>query len=184
MMEPIFKYDGMLDKFIGDARTALFGAPVPRDDDAVCAVMAAMEMREALRRFNRYRSFQGHAPIEIGIGITKGEVISGNIGSEQRMNYTVIGDTVNVASRVEGLTKNYECKVLINETVYMEVRDKVACIDLGFAQVKGKGDTVHIYGIPDPAAQRRYERIPATFNVSYGISDHLYAGQASDISGG
>jgi adenylate cyclase len=184
MMEPIFKYDGMLDKFIGDAMMAVFGAPVPREDDAMCAVMAALEMRHALRRYNRYRVLQGHAPIEIGVGITKGEVISGNIGSEQRMDYTVIGDTVNVASRLEGLTKNYECKILINEQVYREVKDKIVCVDLGLAQVKGKGDTVHIFGVPDPAEQRRYDRVSANFAVSYGMADHLYSGQATDISEG
>ena len=184
MAEPIFKHYGMLDKFIGDAIMASFGSLVPRDDDALCAVRAALEMRHVLRRYNRYREFHGQSPIEIGIGITKGEVISGNIGSEQKMDYTVIGDTVNVASRLEGLTKSYDCKILVNELVYTEVKDTIPCIDLGWALVKGKGERIHIFGVPDPAELRLFERLPATFEISYGVADHLLAGQAVDLSEG
>ncbi len=150
MIDPIFRYEGTLDKFIGDAIMAVFGAPVSGEDDAVRAVKAALAMRQALKEYNRERVAAGLAPIENGIGITCGEAISGNIGSEQRMDYTVIGDTVNVASRLEGLTKNYPCKILINESVYEQVRDKIPCVDLGFVQVKGKGGDVHIYGVQEP----------------------------------
>ncbi len=184
MAEPIFKYDGVLDKFIGDAIMAHFGALVAREDHAVCAVRAALEMRHALRRYNRSREIQGRAPIEIGIGITKGDVIHGNIGSEQRLDYTVIGDTVNVASRLEGLTKQYDCKILINESVYNDVCHAVRCVDLGWAQVKGKGERIHIFGVADPEEQRKHERYAAAFDVSYGISDHLLAGHAVDVSEG
>ncbi|HEV2232487.1 MAG TPA: GAF domain-containing protein [Terriglobia bacterium] len=150
MLDPIFNYDGMLDKFIGDAIMAVFGAPISREDDAERAVRAALDMRRALRKYNAGRKSRGQSPIDNGIGITKGEAISGNIGSEQRMDYTVIGDTVNIASRLEGLTKNYEYKILVNEQVYLEIKDKIPCVDLGMAQVKGKEGNVHIYGVPDP----------------------------------
>jgi adenylate cyclase len=150
MLDPIFRYDGTLDKFIGDAIMAVFGAPIPQENDAENAVKAALEMRRALKWYNVDREGRGELPIDIGIGITKGEAVSGNIGSEQRMEYTVIGDTVNVASRLEGLTKQYDYKILVNEQVYNDVRDKIACVDLGFANVKGKGEGVHIFGIPDP----------------------------------
>jgi len=150
MIDPIFRYEGTLDKFIGDAIMAVFGAPVTREDDAERAVRAAIEMRRALKKYNVERVARGLPPIDNGIGITKGEAVSGNIGSEQRMDYTVIGDTVNIASRLEGLTKNYECKILVNEDVYLEVKDKMPCVDLGMAHVKGKEGGVHIYGIPDP----------------------------------
>jgi len=184
MIEPIYRHDGIVDKFIGDAIMALFGAPVSIENDALAAVRAAMEMRHALRRFNRFRELHGQHPIEIGVGITKGEAITGNIGSSERNNFTVIGDVVNVASRLEGLTKEYDCKILVNEQVYLEIKDKIRCIDLGQAKVKGKGESLHIYGVPDPAELRRHERLNVAFAVSYGLSDHLFSGQASDISEG
>ncbi len=150
MLDPIFRYEGTLDKFIGDAIMAVFGAPIPLVNDAEHAVRAALEMRRALRWYNEDRAGQGLSPIDNGIGITKGEAVSGNIGSEQRMDYTVIGDTVNIASRLEGLTKIYDHKILVNEGVYREIKDKIPCVDLGFAHVKGKEGDVHIYGVPDP----------------------------------
>jgi adenylate cyclase len=150
MLDPIFFYEGTLDKFIGDAIMAVFGAPVARDDDAERAVRAGIEMRRALRQYNVDRRARGLPAIDNGIGITKGDAISGNIGSEQRMDYTVIGDTVNVASRLEGLTKNYPHKILVNEEIYLEIKDKIPCVDLGFAHVKGKQGDVHIYGVVEP----------------------------------
>ncbi len=150
MLDPIFLYEGTLDKFIGDAIMAVFGAPVAQQNDAERAVKAAREMRRALKKYNVDRQARGLAPLDNGIGITKGEAISGNIGSEQRMDYTVIGDTVNVASRLEGLTKNYECKILVNEEVYQEIKNSIPCVDLGTAHVKGKEGEIRIYGVPDP----------------------------------
>ena len=182
MMEPVFRYEGMLDKFMGDAMMAVFGAPVAREDDAVRAVMAALDMRRILMRYNRQRIRCGLEPIETGIGITKGEAVTGNIGSEQRMEYTVIGDTVNVASRLEGLTKKYEYKILINDRVYEDIKDRIPCVDLGFAQVKGKGETVHIYGVKEPAENRIFPRIPQCVEVCCGIGDQLVTGQSIEIS--
>jgi adenylate cyclase len=150
MLDPIFDNEGTLDKFIGDAIMAVFGAPVQQSDDALRAVRAALGMRRALKKFNAERAARGLAPIGNGIGITKGDAISGNIGSEKRMDYTVIGDTVNIASRLEGLTKNYEQKILVNEEIYKDVKDLIPCVDLGFAHVKGKEGEVHIYGVLDP----------------------------------
>ncbi|MGH9601115.1 MAG: GAF domain-containing protein, partial [Terriglobales bacterium] len=150
MIDPIFKYEGTLDKFIGDAIMAVFGAPMVHEDDAERAVRAALEMRAALRHYNRLRAQRGEDPIETGIGIALGDAISGNIGSEQRMDYTVIGDTVNVASRLEGLSKNYETKVLVNEGIYLAVKDTIPCVDLGLAHVKGKEGDVHVYGVVEP----------------------------------
>jgi adenylate cyclase len=184
MMDPVFRYEGMLDKFMGDAMMAVFGAPVAREDDATRAVMAALEMRRILSRYNRQRVARGLQPIETGIGITKGEAVTGNIGSEQRMEYTVIGDTVNVASRLEGLTKNYEYKILINDRVYEDIKDKVACVDLGFAQVKGKEEGVHIFGIKDPAEVRSFQRILKRLEVCCGVGDHLVPGESIEISEG
>ncbi len=153
MIDPIFKYEGTLDKFIGDAIMAVFGAPISHDNDAERAVLAAMEMRAALKHYNRLRAQRGEDPIETGIGIALGDAVSGNIGSEQRMDYTVIGDTVNVASRFEGLSKNYETKILINEGIYQAVKDKIPCVDLGLAHVKGKGGDMQVYGVLEPVEE-------------------------------
>ncbi len=150
MIDPIFAFEGTLDKFIGDAIMAVFGAPVAHEDDAERAVRCALEMRRALRLYNRVRVQRGEPAIETGIGITWGEAVSGNIGSEQRMDYTVIGDTVNIASRLEGLTKNYDCKILVNELIYEKIKDKIPCVDLGVAQVKGKEGVLRVYGVADP----------------------------------
>ena len=184
MMEPVFRYEGMLDKFIGDAMMAVFGAPVAREDDAERAVLAALEMRRILARYNRQRVARGLQPIQTGIGITKGEAITGNIGSEQRMDYTVIGDTVNVASRLEGLTKNYEHKILINDQVYEDIKGKIPCVDLGHALVKGKGESVHIYGVKEPLENRIFQRIPKRIEVCCGIGDQLVTGESIEISEG
>jgi len=184
MMEPVFRYEGMLDKFMGDAMMAVFGAPVAREGDAERAVLAALEMRRILARYNRHRLSRGQEPLQTGIGITKGEAITGNIGSEQRMDYTVIGDTVNVASRLEGLTKTYEYKILINDQVYEDIKDKIPCVDLGFAQVRGKGEGVHIYGVEEAPDTRIFQRIPKRFEVCCGIGDHLTTAQSIEISEG
>ncbi|MEW6730138.1 MAG: adenylate/guanylate cyclase domain-containing protein [Acidobacteriota bacterium] len=149
MINAVFKYQGTLDKFIGDAIMAVFGAPIARADDPIRAVEAAIEMRRELKKFNEERRRQGKPAIETGIGLCDGEVVSGNIGSEQRMDYTVIGDAVNLASRLEGLSKNFDAKILFNEAVYQTVKDRVPCVELGSESVRGKAEKVKIYGIID-----------------------------------
>ncbi|MBI3979871.1 MAG: GAF domain-containing protein [Chloroflexi bacterium] len=149
MVKEVFRFEGTLDKYIGDAIMAVFGAPIAHDDDPLRAVLAAVAMRRGLWRFNEERMAAGEVPIEIGIGICNGEAVSGNIGSMDRMDYTVIGDAVNVASRLEGLTKNYPCKILFNEGVYDFVQGVIPCIELGLDHVKGREEAVRIFGISD-----------------------------------
>jgi adenylate cyclase len=150
MVHEIFAEQGTLDKFIGDGIMAVFGAPISRPDDPVRAVRSARGMRRSLRAFNARQRARGGLEIDIGIGISHGESISGNIGSEQRMEYTVIGDSVNLASRLEGLTKNHPYKILINDRIYEQVKDEFACVLLGEEFVKGKAQAVSVYGVPDP----------------------------------
>jgi adenylate cyclase len=150
MVQEIFAEQGTLDKFIGDGIMAVFGAPISRPDDPVRAVRAARGMRRGLRAFNARQRARGGVEIDIGIGISHGESLSGNIGSEQRMEYTVIGDSVNLASRLEGLTKNHPYKILINDQIYEQVQNEFACVLLGEEYVKGKTQAVRVYGVPDP----------------------------------
>ncbi len=101
MVEVLFAYQGTLDKFLGDGLLAFFGAPLHQPDHALRAVQAALEIQRAIADFNKYRRQHGAITLEIGIGINSGEAIVGNIGSERRMEYTVIGDMVNVAQRLQ-----------------------------------------------------------------------------------
>ena len=122
--DEIFAEQGTLDKFIGDGIMAVFGAPISRPDDPVRAVRCgARHAAQPARASTRGSASAAALEIDIGIGISHGESISGNIGSEQRMEYTVIGDSVNLASRLEGLTKNHPYKILINDQIYEQVKD-------------------------------------------------------------
>ena len=105
MVEAVFNHQGTLDKFIGDALMAVFGAPLSIENHALMAVKTALDMRHRLRQFNLSRPHE--TQLKIGVGISSGEVVSGNIGSQKRMDYTVIGDGVNLSSRLEAITKQY-----------------------------------------------------------------------------
>lgn len=150
MIEVVFDHEGTVDKFIGDAIMAEFGVPVAHEDDQMRAVLAGIDMRRALREFNADRVAEGQPPIEIGVGICDGEAVSGAIGSEHRMEFTVIGDTVNTSARLEGLTKQFPGhKLVFNETVYEAVKDQIPCDFLIEEYVKGKTKPVRVYGVPE-----------------------------------
>ena len=146
MVESVFNYEGTLDKFIGDALMAVFGAPLPlTENHAWRAVQAALDMRYRLKEFNERRIVQEQPQIKIGIGISSGEVVSGNIGSRKRMDYTVIGDGVNLSSRLEGTTKEYGCDIVLSEFTYQLCSDRVIVRELDKIRVKGKHQAVKIY---------------------------------------
>ncbi len=142
MVEAVFNYDGTLDKFIGDALMAVFGAPLPIQDHAWKAVQSALDMRARLKEFN---DRQTEHKIAIGIGISSGEVVSGNIGSQKRMDYTVIGDGVNLSSRLESITKQYHCDIILSEFTYQLCRERIRVRELDKIRVKGKKQAVSIY---------------------------------------
>ncbi len=146
MVEAVFNHEGTLDKFIGDALMAVFGAPLPlTENHAWKAVQAALEMRQRLEEFNQRRVIQEQPKIHIGIGISSGEVVSGNIGSHKRMDYTVIGDGVNLSSRLEAITKEYDCDIIISEFTYQLCCDHIWVRELDKIRVKGKHQAVNIY---------------------------------------
>ncbi|WP_226889622.1 GAF domain-containing protein [Nostoc sp. MG11] len=146
MVEAVFNYEGTLDKFIGDALMAVFGAPLPlTENHAWRAVQSALDMRHRLKEFNHRRFIQAQPQIHIGIGISSGEVVSGNIGSRKRMDYTVIGDSVNLSSRLEAVTKEYGCDILLSEFTYQLCSDRIWVRQLDKIRVKGKHQAVNIY---------------------------------------
>ena len=145
MVSIIMKHGGVVDKYIGDAIMAVFGAPVPSPDDAANALRAALDMRLALARLNERLEARGAKPLRTGIGIHTGEVVAGNIGSEQRMEYTVIGDPVNVASRLESCTKDLGVNILMSETTYQEAKSVVRARPVERLSVKGRAEPVMTY---------------------------------------
>jgi adenylate cyclase len=146
MVEAVFNYEGTLDKFIGDALMAVFGAPLPlTENHAWRAVQSALDMRYRLEEFNQRRIIQAQPRIHIGIGISSGEVVSGNIGSHKRMDYTVIGDGVNLSSRLEGVTKEYGCDIILSEFTYNLCSDLIWVRQLDKIRVKGKHQAVNVY---------------------------------------
>lgn len=145
MVDLIYSRGGVIDKYIGDAIMAMFGAPIDHDDRALRAVQAGIGMSEALDRFNEEQRERGEIEFRIGVGIGYGEVTVGNIGTEQKMDYTVIGDTVNVASRLEGLTKPYKHTLIISQSLAEIVRDEVPVRLLDKVAVKGRAGGIEIY---------------------------------------
>jgi adenylate cyclase len=157
MTDVIFKYHGTLDKFIGDALMAFWGAPIKRPDHATQAVTAAVEMTRRLSDVNKALLSRDYPAIQIGIGINTGNVVLGNLGSVKKLDYTVIGDNVNLASRLEGLTSKYAQPVVISESTYVELDADIPCAVVDRVRVKGKEAPLTIYtplAIPTDTPQR------------------------------
>ncbi len=147
MTAEIGKHGGMTDKFIGDGIMALFGAPIPHPDDALRAVRCALAMVRSNEEFNRRREAQGLKPLVIGVGLHSGEAVVGTIGAPRKMDYTAIGDTVNIASRIEGENKKFHSRLLVSEATYLQVRDRVNAELAGPADLKGIDEPVVLYKI-------------------------------------
>ena len=145
MVDIIVERRGVVDKYIGDAIMAFFGAPARAEDDPEQAVLAGLEMSDGLKEFNQWQKSHGRPDFKIGVGINYGVVTIGNIGSEKKMDYTVIGDMVNLASRLEGLTKLYREHMLISESLQRKVKDTIPCRMLDRVVVKGKTEGVKIF---------------------------------------
>ena len=149
MVDVITEQGGMLDKFIGDALMAVFGTPFPHDDDPDRGVRAALNMMTGLNKFNQARQALDLHPIDIGIGLNTGRVVSGNIGSPKRMDYTVIGDGVNLAARLESATKQYGAHILISENTYTQLKGTYRARQVDRVVVKGKTKPVGVFELLD-----------------------------------
>jgi class 3 adenylate cyclase/HAMP domain-containing protein len=154
MVNIIMDRDGIVDKYIGDAIMAIFGAPIAHENDALASILAGLEMSEALETFNKMQTELGAPEFRIGIGIHFGIVTVGNIGCERKMNYTVIGDSVNLASRLEGLTKMYKEPILFSDSVYEKIKGQIPCRTIDRVAVKGKS-----LGVPILTARRKISRV-------------------------
>ncbi|HEY0368787.1 MAG TPA: adenylate/guanylate cyclase domain-containing protein [Chthoniobacterales bacterium] len=145
----IEKHGGVIDKYVGDALMALFGAPLTTPRDADHALLAAIEMSDALDELNREWAERGLRPIDLGIGINTDVVVAGNMGSATRLNYTVIGDGVNLASRLEGLTKTpeYATRIIVSASTLAKATGSYRTRRLGEVAVKGKSNTTEIFAL-------------------------------------
>jgi adenylate cyclase len=152
MVEVIFEHGGTLDKFIGDAIMALWGAPIAHSDDADRALRAALGMQRAVARLNERWASEGRPEIGVGIGINHGEVFAGNIGSHRRLEYTVLGDAVNVAARL--CAEAAPGEILVSEQLLRVVRDQVSCEFLPEMALKGKAQVVQVYRVRELEPQR------------------------------
>jgi adenylate cyclase len=147
MMDAIGGEGGIVNQMVGDGLMAIFGAPVPRDDHRVRAVLAARQMVELIRLFNEDQAGQGKVQIEIGIGIASGKVVAGYTGTDRRATYTCVGDTVNVAARLEAHTKELKQPILIDENTWEGLNDEVVVEQQGAVAMKGKSKSVNVYAV-------------------------------------
>jgi adenylate cyclase len=145
MTNVVFKYDGLLDKYMGDAIMAVFGAPLDQPDHALRACRTALGMIEELKILQRKWAEEDRPVLNIGVGINTGDMVVGNMGSEMRFDYTVMGDSVNLGSRLEGINKEYGTNIIISEYTYEAIKDVLFCRELDSVRVKGKKLPVRIY---------------------------------------
>lgn len=164
MVDCLQQEGGMLDKFIGDAIMAIFGLPVAGDGDEDRAVRAGIAMLRQLEGFNARRATQGQMPVAIGIGLHTDAVVSGNIGSPKRMNYTVIGDGVNLAARLESACKFYGAKMLISDGTAQRLRGTYRMREADRVVVKGKTEPVLIHEVLDFHSDASFPEAMAVLN--------------------
>jgi adenylate cyclase len=165
MTDEVFAAKGTLDKFIGDAVMAFFGAPLQNDNNSELACVCALNSIHRLDELNKELRDKKYPHLEMGIGINTGDVSVGNMGSSVIQNYTVMGDTVNLASRLEGLTKEYGVKIIIGEQTYLDVKNKFLCREIDLVRVKGRSDSTSIYElITDGELQAEEKEWLSTYN--------------------
>jgi adenylate cyclase len=172
MTDIVFKYDGLLDKYMGDALMAIWGAPLDQPDHARRACYTALDMVVELRVLQEKWAAEGMPRLDIGIGINAGPMVVGNMGSERRFNYTVMGDSVNLGSRLEGLNKLYGTNVIVSEMTYGRVRDEILGRELDSVRVKGKHQPVKIYELLAHRAEVSVEQQALTEEFNSALAEY------------
>lgn len=165
----IIKYEGTIDKYVGDAVMAFFGAPLDQKDHALRACYAAIETQEHMQILRKSFKVKGWPEISSRIGINTGMVVVGNMGGENRFNYTVIGDDVNLASRLEGVNKIYSTNIMIGENTYTRVKDSIVARELDVIRVKGKSRPVKVYELIDRKGETDDETLEFLKNFAAGL---------------
>ncbi|MFH0821009.1 MAG: adenylate/guanylate cyclase domain-containing protein, partial [Candidatus Peregrinibacteria bacterium] len=145
MTEIVLAHQGTLDKYEGDAIVAFFGAPIAMHDHAHAACLTALEHQAKLRELRKKWHGEGRAELHVRIGLNTGEAVVGNMGSRDRFDYTAMGDNINLASRLEGVNKQYGTEILISESTYDAIKDELVCREVDLIRVKGKEKPVRIY---------------------------------------
>lgn len=182
MTEQVLSHNGTLDKYIGDAIMAIYGAPVPTENHPVDACNSALDMVVALDGIGQDCPELSHIfPVRMGVGINTGEVVVGNLGSSFHFTYTCLGDEVNLASRLEGLTKNYGVSVIVSENTYQKVKGQFILRDLDVVRVKGKQIPIRIYELRDRRATPAQQVQLATWDAA--LSDYRAQSWSQAISG-
>lgn len=174
MTNIVFKYEGLLDKYIGDAIMAVFGAPLDQPDHAERACRTALEMTAELGKLQKKWESEGRPVIRIGVGINTGDMVVGNMGSDMRFDYTVMGDSVNLGARLEGINKEYGTSIVISEYTYEKIKDKMFCRELDSVRVKGKHVPVKIYELICDINNTGDARAWADFMPSFNNGLNLY----------
>ena len=165
VIEVIEKYEGYLDKFIGDAVMVVFGTPIRHLNDEERAVRAAIEMNQRFQVLKHQWLHEGYPKIEINIGINTGEVVAGNVGSSKKLAYTVIGDSVNMAARIEKLNKRFHTQILISHSTYIKLSPILEVVPLPPTRVRGKSDEIQVYIVVKFRSQDEFSPGNLTFDT-------------------
>ena len=176
MVECITEQEGMLDKFIGDAIMAAFGLPISHEDDEDRGVKAGINMIKRLWEWNKQREKDGKPPLDMGLGLNTDKIVAGNIGSQKRMDYTMIGDGVNLAARLESACKQYNARILISDFTFKKLKGTYRIRYIDDVVVKGKTEPVGVHEVLDYHDE-------STFSNLMDVVNHFNEGRKKYISG-
>ncbi len=181
MTDIVFAQAGVLDKYIGDAVMAFWNAPLDQPNHPVQAAQTALQMRDTLHKLNRENAFGTNRILNLGIGLNTGEMVVGNVGSNARHDYTVIGDNVNLASRVEGLNKEYGTEILVTEATAQQLGTSYLLRKVDVVAVKGKNTAVGLYELVNPIAKATQEQVGLVQRFEQALN--LYTSRSFEEAG-